>query len=697
MSTLDTLYSLRRNFSIIGITGRTGSGCTKLAERLSLQNENGNILSKLTIRKPENIPNSSFQKKYGICYNFIKLNWQSYEIIEYKNVILFLLIQKTIESELNQLLVEYFNPPKDAEKRVNHEDLYTELKDAYDTNHGLVSKIKLLPDINSSFGDERLVELDEIFFGKEFKQFSSSINKILVKHGYVERTRFLHFVAGNLRKCGSPFSCQPSEVSTSHIYTIAEAINRIIKSRKRSKKSKGEPCHITIDSLRNSLEIMFFKERYSAFYMVSVTAERRRERILNRLQGVNEEEKEIVTNELLKIDDQEYACNDFKNGKFYAPDVQNCIQISDIHFHNSNAALIGLSSDVIKEQDKFIQEWMHNSFFTLDEQIIKFQSLIQQPGIITPSAQERTMQIAYNAKVNSGCISRQVGAVIADKNFSVKSIGWNDVPKGATPCNLRNVKDLISEEGKKDDSFSDFERGEALLEYENDSTSSKLEPDKDKSSLEFYSYVKEQYSEIKMPVSALEGRNCPYCFKFTYNKLKGDSNQVHTRSLHAEENAMMQISKYGGQPLEGGILFTTASPCELCSKKAYQLGVKTIYYIDPYPGISRSHILKSNPANNPRMLLFAGAVGRAYHKLYEPFMPLKDELTLLTGLKLDTPKKKESKAEGLANLLKNVLEKEVSTNTDLIGALEGSDDKEALLLKILQKGLKKEDSDSTNL
>lgn len=101
----------------------------------------------------------------------------------------------------------------------------------------------------------------------------------------------------------------------------------------------------------------------------------------------------------------------------------------------------------------------------------------------------------------------------------------------------------------------------------------------------------------------------PYCFKTAYNAFSGEKNQVHTRSLHAEENAMMQISKSGGQGLRDGFLFTTASPCELCAKKAYQLGVRTIYYIDPYPGISRNHILKSNEKNRSRDGVIFGSCG----------------------------------------------------------------------------------------
>ncbi len=87
----------------------------------------------------------------------------------------------------------------------------------------------------------------------------------------------------------------------------------------------------------------------------------------------------------------------------------------------------------------------------------------------------------------------------------------------------------------------------------------------------------------------------------------------------------MQIAKYGGQGVKGGKLFTTASPCELCSKKAYQLGIKEIFYIDPYPGIALDHILNFG-VEKPELILFSGAIGRAYNQLYEPILSYKDEL-----------------------------------------------------------------------
>jgi dCMP deaminase len=175
------------------------------------------------------------------------------------------------------------------------------------------------------------------------------------------------------------------------------------------------------------------------------------------------------------------------------------------------------------------------------------------------------------------------------------------VPDGQIPCLLRNASDLL--EQKDQDAFSNYEN----------------------SNLEFKEQLRGSYQ--RYDIINAKGRSSAFCFKDEYNNIDGKSNQVHTRSLHAEENAFLQITKYGGEGIKGGNLYTTASPCELCAKKAYQLGIKNIYYIDPYPGISINHILQSgDKLKQPTITLFEGAVGRSYHKLYDPILPYKDEL-----------------------------------------------------------------------
>ena len=140
---------------------------------------------------------------------------------------------------------------------------------------------------------------------------------------------------------------------------------------------------------------------------------------------------------------------------------------------------------------------------------------------------------------------------------------------------------------------------------------------------------------------------------------------------------MLQISKHGGQPLENGILYTTASPCELCAKKAFQLGIKDVVYIDPYPGISRSQILK-NGKKPPKMKPFNGAIGRAYHSLYEPFMSYKDEIQLIL----------ETKPQPREGVLKENLIKQVKDDR-LKELLNSKDVTDEVITNLLKENLKK--------
>ncbi|MBL0146080.1 MAG: dCMP deaminase [Chitinophagaceae bacterium] len=260
------------------------------------------------------------------------------------------------------------------------------------------------------------------------------------------------------------------------------------------------------------------------------------------------------------------------------------------------------------------------------------------------------MQIANTAKLNSGCISRKVGAVVTDNAYYVKSVGWNDVAKGHTPCNLRSVTDFFDKTGtlNKNLHYSPFEKGNAT-----ETSSYKYKgntPGNFKDAL--VEYFKDSYDTNSKD---LNGKNCSFCFKTVHNHFEGEANQVHTRSLHAEENAMLQITKIGGMGAEGGFLFTTASPCELCAKKAYQLGITKVFFIDPYPGISVDQILRGGKEKTqPKLIPFYGAIGNTYHELYDNFMSYKDEITMTLELK---PKQKIAKE--LNNALSKINDAEI--------------------------------------
>ena len=284
---------------------------------------------------------------------------------------------------------------------------------------------------------------------------------------------------------------------------------------------------------------------------------------------------------------------------FILQNVESCLQNADIFINN--------------EPDD-------SQYLPLKKKLIRYASLIMNPGLVLPSPVERCMQFAYTAKLNSGCISRQVGAAITDGKYHLLSIGWNQQPEGQLPCSYRDLCSLYYHWSPE--SYSDFER-----DSQEQLQKSIKEP------------VTELLSQPECPLT-IQGKLPAFCFKDLYNSITGFNNQVHPRSLHAEETAFLNLGQYSA---DGGVLFTTSSPCELCAKKAMYKGIKKIYYIEPYSGLSFRHVLNIGPPEKrPELLLFTGAVGRAYTQLYTPLMPQKDELEFWLGAKID------------ANLLKNV-------------------------------------------
>ena len=605
---LKTLYSLRNKFTIIGVTGKHGGGSSQVAQLLSNPNfikdaETG--LANFDANSPEDI-------KTNICYKFLahEDNFKKYEVIDYKSVLLLHLFHEAIllttngnkavwKGEAVEKIVEIICQngksgkfASQFENRFENDDDFNELKKIlHEAKTWFDGLSNVTAELNTYLEDNKTNKILYKFYFFSFKKFAEQVFDKLFFVCPTKRSRLLHDLGNNLRLYGTVHNLNKINADTTYIYIVAESINYLIKSY----KNHNQETKIVIDSLKNSLELMYFKEKFSAFYMLSINKdeEERKNYIARRFNKDQENEDFKRTYSLGQI---EYSGSDFSKGDFAYPDIENCIQKSEYHIYVENE-------------------------IELKKQLIKLLALIEQPGIITPTSVERCMQIAMNAKLNSGCISRQVGAVVTDSEYVIKAIGWNDVAKNQLPCKLRNANDLVN--GKNTDHFSDFE------------TSGEVDTGGTKQ--KFFNLFKDDISRIKQ--EDLAGRNCSFCFKTHLNTYEGEKNQVHTRSLHAEENAMMQIAKNGGEGLKDGILFTTASPCELCSKKAYQLGIRKIYYIDPYPGIATEHILKSGikSDNDPKLTLFKGAIGNTFHKLYDSFLPYKDEMAIRSGVKPTSP------------------------------------------------------------
>lgn len=566
------IYKHRQDFIIIGLTGRIGSGCSTVAKIMQ------NNVDSFGIEQVGIAQNATDElRKKHIILKFFQKNWQPFYTIRASDIIFSFILEKDLS-----LFDEYIKKCEVSVDITTIEDKFSVMK---------VRTIQILEKLNNKINIEDIEALDELHnYLIELNLFNTEVRSILSMNSYRDFTRVFQSIGDNIRRCGE-YNNDTDDGETTNIYNISSRINKIIKAYSKYKKNKNESAYFVIDAFRNPFEVMFFRERYSAFYLMSVNCsdEDRKDRLLH-------SEIRMSIPDIKKQDEKENPDDLVKDLKsFVSQNISACIEKSDLHIHNPGK---------------------HNNFDhnEVKGQIIKYISLIQHPGLITPSKDEKLMQIAHTAKLNSGCISRQVGAVVTNKQQSLRAIGWNSVPDGQVPCLLRNSENLINSHDVM-----------AYSKYEKTNTDFKL-----------------QMTTMKYTPDANFGLNNPFCFKDVKNtidvpeslrdhpSIKKMNNQVYTRSLHAEENAFLQMAKYGGDALEGGTLYSTASPCELCSKKAFQIGIKTIIYIDPYPGIAREQILEFGD-NPPIVKLFTGAIGLAYHKLYDPILSFKDELKALSS------------------------------------------------------------------
>lgn len=561
---LAKVFAHRSSFIVIGLTGRTGSGCTTVADLLG--NETFDTLELPELPNP---PKNNEDRKDRIIREWLKENWSPFKKIQVSQVILLLAL-----SESGGKFEDFVSLPL-SEIDINKIQTVYE---PYRSKFGEV--IDTLTNIKSASNESVNFAYEFIF--NTLPDISAKIKETLNSDDKKYYTPIFQRLGDNIRKSGSLLS---DATTPSQLLALPECLARIIKLARLRNSLQGEKNnYFVIDALRHPFEIRYLRERISPFYAMAVTTDDfdRKIRLL---------QNNFHAAEITRLDEKEYP-SEIKEQKkrpsgyaaFVSQDIQACLAISDVYISNFG-----------KPEAKDTRNTAN--------QVVRYVALMQHPGIVTPTNVERCMHAAFSAKLNSGCISRQVGAVITDSNFSIKAVGWNDVPKGQVPCLLRNSQFAISK-GLDGDAYSKYEKSDDFIK----------ELKKNKFSSTRSGYVK--------------GRNITYCFKSAYNAIKGDKNQVHTRALHAEENAFLQVVKYGGQGIDGGCLFTTASPCELCAKKAYQLGIRQIFFIDPYPGISNDHIL-SVGSNPPEVTLFSGAIGRAYHNLYEPIMAYKDELEKL--------------------------------------------------------------------
>lgn len=348
------LYELRSNFVVIGLTGRTGSGCSTVAELLStrtFEEFNAPIPA-----QGDNISNND--RKYKITYNYFYNtdNWKNFTIIRASDIITLFVLKHDYDTFLDYIRENrknnhlsfpesfidiYKEMYEDAKRVVNFIDKKTYRIDIEEllkniSNIALddlsVSTKKLIP-LREKLIEEQKREFEFVinFINEKLKNFSTELKKQL--YGGEKNQSFSEYQkwGDNIREFGDALSTSNKQTNKYKLSSLAEYINSIIKILRsynnKYKKEKSDITRVVIDSLRNPYEILYFRERYSAFYTISInTEEEERKRRLYKMR--------FNDDSIDKLDKKEYPEKDVFSNIYSKQHIQKCIELSDIHIVN---------------------------------------------------------------------------------------------------------------------------------------------------------------------------------------------------------------------------------------------------------------------------------------------------------------------------------------------------------------------------
>jgi len=562
---LDALYYGDKGPLIIGLTGYTGSGNSTTRKILSQKSkinmpgykaiygnrEDEKDDQEHKINKEEIISRMDRRVFEKIERFWNKEEWIPFVPIEVAKIIFSFLLHKLINKEItnskyNDIFdyIENNKPDLTGLKHLFTNDMKIEADDAISLLNSYGNALKIYTHFKDAYKKNKRKEMGEFItllqdFGDEIRKFGEVVD-------YKEDVKS----------------------SPNNIFTLPKAIDKIIKAN----MVLYDSSRFVIDSFKNPYEIVYFKNMYSDFYLLGILRDKK--------ERYNELIKLLYNDDYEKIDTREKAERpetirkekDNLSVWITSQDLDECLKKADMYISNENSKT---------------HQYEHLRFG-----LVKLLTLINKPGCFTPSQDERCMQLAMTARLASGCISRQVGAVIIDSERRIVGVGWNDPPKTQIPCALRTCDELINDPHYE--VFSEYERGEEFVKH----------------------------------IKSLNLGDKPFCFRTELANSKKEAKKAEfTRALHAEENALFQASRNNGASLEGSTLYTTSSTCTLCAKKAYQLGVERIVYIDEYYDIAIPQTLKAGKKN---ILIerFSGIIGEAFNKLYTAPMPEKSVIQL---------------------------------------------------------------------
>lgn len=300
-------------------------------------------------------------------------------------------------------------------------------------------------------------------------------------------------------------------------------VNRKTREGKKApQRNHSERCVTIIDSIKNPSEVSLLKAVYGdLFYLIGVLCPE--DIRISRLH---------LNKKIKKSDASAIVERDRKEEDNFGQRTSEALAASDFFIANTR-----------------------NNVASIKPDLNRFASIILGTEVQTPTIAEFAMFCAQASATRSACISRQVGAAIANKDGEIIALGRNDVP--------RSGGGLYCPEDKENDNRCVFRYGGKCKNTEY----------KDEIKEELYASIFEELNDQQKSKSIAESI-------LKIDKIK--SITEFSRSIHAEMDAITTIARNGNSSLKGSTLFCTTFPCHNCARHIVASGIEQVFYIEPY-------------------------------------------------------------------------------------------------------------------
>lgn len=189
-------------------------------------------------------------------------------------------------------------------------------------------------------------------------------------------------------------------------------------------------------------------------------------------------------------------------------------------------------------------------------------ALLGSPWVV-PSSAEYAMTIAATAAARSQDLSRQVGAVIVDRNGMIVATGFNEVPVPGGGTDWSDVPSHREGRDRRSGDANAYMRRTIFREFVEAMHESGL--------------LRQDIDIDSMVENMLSGT-----LQKTFKKRRVSNLIEFGRIVHAEMTALTDAARTG-RAVAGATLYCTTYPCHMCARHLIAAGIARVVYIEPYP------------------------------------------------------------------------------------------------------------------